>query len=285
MRPLPATMPLCRKLCRAFTRQSSVPRVPVKGGEAVAGGVVVDGRRFERGGGTEFEAVVREAVAAEQDVVEHADEAPVRGSGRVPLRAELDLLADRSGAGVERVAFAADGDIDGVGGGDVIAAAAIRSGDVLLIVGRAQRRVRVGLVVIDPERAEIAEVVFPQHAAGVHIARADAVHALDEKASADDLLGRSVAVARQHVEVRAAAKPQDAERRLHETVVGFHGVADVAILMRPVGRTRQRSFADDEEVIFRRRSVACSSAVFLTSSGNSGSADGRHSTPPYGRTP
>ena len=195
---------------------------------------------------------MRESVAAEQHVVEDADEAPVRRRNLVTLRAERDFLPERSGAGVEHVTFSADGDIHGVGSGHVVRAAAVRAGDVFLVVRDAQRRVRIGLVVIDPERAEVAEVVFPNHAAGVHVARADAVHALDEKASGDDLLGRSVPVAWQHVEIRVAAKPQDAERCLHETVVGFHGVADVAILMRPVRRPRQRAFAEDEQVMLRR---------------------------------
>ena len=105
-------------------------------------------------------------------------------------------------------------DVDAIVGDDVVGAAAVGTGNVNLVVFRVERRVFIGVVVVDVERAQIVELAFPQHAAGVDVAGTQAVHPLDEQSSADDLLRRTVAVSRQHVHVAAAAEPQHAQRQL-----------------------------------------------------------------------
>ena len=183
--------------------------------------------------------VVREAIAAEQHVLVKTDEGPFTRHLASWRHRQRDGLAQLACARIKHLAGAAHGHIHGILGGDVVRAAAVRTGNVLLVVGRAQRRVRVALVEVDAERAEVGELGFPEQPAGVNIAGAEAVHALQNHPPADDLLGRAMTVTRENVEVRVAAKPQQAERSAHAGVVGLHGVADVAVLVRPVSGVGQ----------------------------------------------
>ena len=235
--------------------QEAVPRlyapehstaVPVKDGKARTGGVILDRRGGAALGGAGLQAEMREVIAAEEQIVQNADEGPLRGI--IGLLAQLDRLLPFPSARVEHLAFSFERHINHVLRGDVVRAAPVGAGDVLLVVGRAQRRVLVGFIVVDAKGAEVFEIVLPENATGVHIACADAVHPFDEKPPAHHLLGRSVAVAWKDVHVRTAAEPQHAERRPHAVVVGFHRVADVAILMRPVRRTGQGALTNDEVV-------------------------------------
>ena len=58
---------------------------------------------------------------------------------------------------------------------------------------------------------------------------------------------RPVAVPGEHVGVRAAAEPQQAERPLHAPIVGLHGVRDVAVLVGPVRRPWQGALAAQQD--------------------------------------
>ena len=155
-----------------------------------------------------------------------------------------------------------------------------------LVVGGAQGRVGVGLVVVDVPRSQVLELPLPQHASRVDVARTEAVDALNEQPAADDLRAGAVAVAGQHVLVRIAAKPQQSQGESHSLVVGLDRVGDIPVGVGPVGGPGQRSLASDDHGIVApappppcparpARKRCCNAAA---------SSAGTHSRPPYGRS-
>ena len=56
-------------------------------------------------------------------------------------------------------------------------------------------------------------------------------------------------MARQHVRIGAAAKPEHTQRQLHEFVVGFDRIGHIPVLVRPICRTGQRALARQQQEI------------------------------------
>ena len=109
-----------------------------------------------------------------------------------------------------------------------------------------QGPVAVRLVVIDAEGPQLlrAELRLPELAAGVDVAGDEAIQPFDHEPATRDLLGRAVPVTGQHVLVRIAAEPQDAQRKPDGRVLGLDRVGHVAVLVRPVGGAGQGPAAE-----------------------------------------
>src|SRR5690606_24350230 len=92
--------------------------------------------------------------------------------------------------------------------------------------------------------------LLPQNPARVDIPRTERIDPLDEQPSPDDLLGRAMSVPGQDIaESRFLPKPQYPQRK-PELVLRANGVGDIAVLVRPVGRTRHGSGALDDNGAF-----------------------------------
>ncbi len=201
-----------RKL--AVVAPQDLPRVPVERYDARAGGRVPVVEHAHR----QLAIEDQRGGPGDQQILVDAHEAPalrllLARSGR--QRELRDGLASRR---VETQAAALPDGVDAVGRGGEVAAERVRA-----------RLVR-GVVV---DRAEAGQIALPQHSPGVDVLRADAVGALDEEAPSDDLLRRTVAVARQDVHVRGAAEPQQAKRRPHGAVGRDDRVRRITVLVRP----------------------------------------------------
>ena len=219
----------------------------IKADQAGAGRIVFDRWNHRFIIGCVFLAEIGKAFAADKNVIVNADETPFRS---FTLPGRFGQLNDPFGftrLGIEDVAAVVDCQIDRVFGGHIIRSPTVRAGNVLLVIGRIERCVCVGFVVVDTEGAKVVEVANPEDSASVDVAGADAVDAFNEHASADDLFGRAVAVTREDVRIRAATKPEDAERELQAAVVGFNGIGDIAILVGPVGGIGEGTFPENDQ--------------------------------------
>ena len=125
--------------------------------------------------------------------------------------------------------------------GDIVGATPVRAGNMNLVVLWIQRCVFVSLVVVDIERAQIFEFAFPKYTTGIHVTGAQAIHALNEQPAAYHLLWRTMTVAWQDIHVATAAEPQHTQRQFDTAIVRLDRVGNVAVLMRPISRTRQRA--------------------------------------------
>ena len=136
--------------------------------------------------------------------------------------------------------------VDVLAGQDVVGAAGVGALGMALVGRPLQRPVAVRGVVIDAEGPQLlrAELRLPELAAGVDVAGDEAIQPLDHQPAARDLLGRAVPVTGQHVLVRIAAEPEDAQRKPHGRVVGLDRVGHVAVLVRPVGGAGRGPAAD-----------------------------------------
>ena len=114
-------------------------------------------------------AVVGEPNAADQHIFVHADEAPLFRLVGVVLRDRnvQQVLARRR---IQHMARGSFHDVNAIGRGNKICPAGVRAGKVVLVVSGVQRRVFVGVVVVDVVGAQVFEFPFPQCAAGVDIA-------------------------------------------------------------------------------------------------------------------
>ena len=63
-----------------------------------------------------------------------------------------------------------------------------------LVVGWIERRFLIRLVEVNAKVAQVGEVAFPQHSAGIDITCTEAVYSLDEQSPTHNLFRRSVPV-------------------------------------------------------------------------------------------
>ncbi len=154
-------------------------------------------------------------------------------------RREAELGEGLSGGRVEHEALLTLGDVNAIHGGHVVAAGVVGAGDVLLVIATVIRVGIVAFVVVAAEGIEVGQFFTPEQAARVDIAGAHKPDTLDEETSTDDLLRRTIRVPGQHVEVGGSPKPKQAERRLHQVILGADGIRDITVLVRPWRRSRQ----------------------------------------------
>ncbi len=112
-----------------------------------------------------------------------------------------------AGGRIDHLAGVAHHDVNPIGRDDIVRTARVGAGNVDLIVSCLKRCLFVGLVKVDVIGSQILEFAFPQHPARVDIAGGEQIHSLNDQSAPDHLLGRTMAMPRQHIGVTAAAKP------------------------------------------------------------------------------
>ena len=133
--------------------------------------------------------------------------------------------------------------------GNVVGATTVCSGNVNLVVLGIQRRIFKCFIVVDIERTKVFELTFPKHSAGVNVAGAKTIDALNKKSPADDLFGWAVTMSRKDIQITAATKPQHTKWQFDAAIVGLNRIGNIAVLMSPVGRTRQSANAFNHHAV------------------------------------
>ena len=198
-------------------------------------------------GDLQMALVIHRTRTGDEVAVRHADVAPPGRTVIIGQFGQSDPSERRARGRVQNQAIPGLCDVDTVRRDHEVGPSSVCAGYVHLVVECTQRRVLVGLVVVDTEGAHIRDIAFPQQPARVHVASTKAVDALDEEPASHDLFRRAVPVAGQHVRIAGAAKPEQAERQFHKLVVGLDGIPHVSILVTPVGRASKSTRPGDQE--------------------------------------